>query len=314
MKRICKRTHQRSCRAENSDPQSCGFAICNLGELCGGLEGGDDAFDIGSPEAMNATPVLPGLRIGSVELDLMEVSVARFRQFWRSEDRVPSEPIEYPNGAVIEWEGEVREPVKLVTVEDPFNWTPLVTESSPDGSSREHHPINGVDWWTALAFCVWDGGRLPTEAEWEWFARYYVDEGSPAPRGRRYTWGNEPVTCSHVRHGGCPPRPSAPPMGTVSNAEDVHLPRNQAGNVAEWTADAFQPYDAACWNDPGQDPLCVTSDPHGLRTVRGASYADPAEYVLSASRRGIAPETQSPEIGFRCVRDLPWHEHWDASW
>ncbi|MBU1898725.1 SUMF1/EgtB/PvdO family nonheme iron enzyme, partial [Myxococcota bacterium] len=58
-------------------------------------------------------------------------------------------------------------------------------------SGREDHPINCVDWDQAKAFASWAGGRLPSEAEWEYAAR---SQG----QGREYPWGDAQATCDYA--------------------------------------------------------------------------------------------------------------------
>jgi hypothetical protein len=48
---------------------------------------------------------------------------------------------------------------------------------------NENLPMNCVPWYKAFAFCVWDGGRLPTEAEWNYAATGGNEQ-------RKYPWGS----------------------------------------------------------------------------------------------------------------------------
>lgn len=181
-------------------------------------------------------------------------------------------------------------------------------------ADREAHPVNCVSWHLADAFCRWRGGRLPTEAEWEFAARG-VD-------GRVFPWGNhEPDQvlvngCSaecrdaldaHGLHGwralteGRDGWESTAPVTTFERGASPSGLLHMAGNVWEWTADWYGPYSAA-------DSIAVS--PVGpragrFRVVRGGGWVDgdPAEF--RASRRGqFDPDSRSFGVGFRCVWDL----------
>jgi hypothetical protein len=82
--------------------------------------------------------------------------------------------------------GRCSKPKKTARDDERNNW----------GSARsDTHPINGVDWAQAKAFCAWIGGRLPTAAEWEYAAR-------SAGKDQRYPWGDQRADCTRaVMHG-----------------------------------------------------------------------------------------------------------------
>jgi sulfatase modifying factor 1 len=68
------------------------------------------------------------------------------------------------------------------------SWTP-----TPGGNERQ--PIVCVNWYDAYAFCIWDGGFLPSYAEWN----FAMEGGSEK---RLYPWGNTPPDLNHAQY--CP--------------------------------------------------------------------------------------------------------------
>ena len=181
-----------------------------------------------------------------------------------------------------------------LTTEPGCNWR------RPD---HQQHPLNCVDYAQAAGFCRWLGGRLPSEAEWEYAAS--------AGRGRRYPWGNEPPSDDgfranydgydqgdgfdrqvYRRDGWEETAPACSfPLG-VSAAGICDL----AGNVWEWVADAYARYgtSGASEGAPGGEPP--------LRVVRGGSWMNPARGLRTTNRSVYVPSYRHPKVGFRCAR------------
>lgn len=273
-------------------------AVCLRGACVGPvtIEGGTFAMGGGAP-AYNASPVQTMITVSRFALDATEVTVGRFRRFWNAGHPVPPQPVRYPVGSIA-WEGAIAEP----GAHSLTNWTATA-------SRFELHPLEGVDWWTALAFCDWDGGRLPTEAEWEWAARGRPVSGTTAPR--RYPWGDaEPMTnCDRAHWNDCPGDD-----GIVSRRVGSFPPTgglyDMAGSVFEWTADrevAFDANPSPCWNDlPRQNPLCYAGVTTASRIMRGGSRDQTeARQLLGASRNDLPAVDPSQDVGFRCARVAP---------
>lgn len=164
-------------------------------------------------------------------------------------------------------------------------------------------PVAGVSWFQARDFCLWWGGRLPSEAEWEAAAR--------GPSGNRFPWGNEfewtrgnfadgePFAFGRTdRHDEVAPAGSFPRGATETGLMDM------AGNVAEWVGDWFDP--VYYGRSPSQNPK---GPPAGQqKVIKGGSYrtlsADnqPSPY-RAAARASLPPEMARPDVGFRCVFD-----------
>ncbi len=248
-----------------------------------------------SSVAYNASPVQPSISVGGFVVDANEVTVARFRRFWNVGAPGPTRPIVYPS-ASLSWTGPVTEPATATVADSTHcNWTASV-------GSREAHPINCIDWATAQAFCVWDGGRLPTEAEWEFTARGRAVASLGVPR--LYPWGDtDPTTtCDRAQWNLCTGDDGAGTrrVGSFASSGGIF---DLAGNVWEWTADRYADYtDTGCWGAVSRsDPLCVggATDP---RTFRGGAWDGDLLNERSAGRNSFPPATRHRAIGFRCVR------------
>jgi formylglycine-generating enzyme required for sulfatase activity len=145
-------------------------------------------------------------------------------------------------------------------------------------------PVVGIDWEEAMAFCRWVGGRLPTEAEWEYACR--------AGTTTEYAFGHE-LTHEMANFGrkvgatSAVDRYPANPWGL----HDMH------GNVWEWCADW---YDEAYYaRSPVQDP---TGPEEGDgRVLRGGGWVLLAVFCRSACRIAGRPGFRDRHFGFRVV-------------
>jgi formylglycine-generating enzyme required for sulfatase activity len=169
------------------------------------------------------------------------------------------------------------------------------TEAMPgynDGWRKKNHPMVKVTWEDAAGFCRWSGGRLPSEAEWEYAARGGVE-------GFKYPWGNDRShdQANYWRTGGQDQWTYTAPVGSFPpNAFGLY---DMAGNVYEWVADWYsEDYYA---RSPRTDPA---GPPRGqLRVTRGGSgFINPAVMRISTRLRS-APDTRNVAVGIRCAAD-----------
>ncbi len=153
------------------------------------------------------------------------------------------------------------------------------------------HPIVGVSWDQANAYCTWAGGRLPTEAEWEKSAR--------GTTGNVYPWGNDGAACDFLNFATCINHTTS-----VTDYPDGRSPYglyDMAGNVFEWVSDW---YGATYYNDgPTANPTGPDSGTD--RVIRGSSFETDTDQADSAIRHFMNPSNTRRDVGFRCVVPQP---------
>ena len=158
--------------------------------------------------------------------------------------------------------------------------------------AADDQPVVGVDWEQARTFSQWVGGRLPTEAEWEYAAR-------GGGRDQRFPWGDKEATCENLVFDDC--GGTTAPVCSRPAGDTRHGLCDMAGNVWEWLQDRYHgtyegaPADGSAWET---GPLNEKWD----RVLRGGSWTQMPNEISPTIRGYRHHRQQSLEIGFRPVR------------
>jgi len=202
-------------------------------------------------------------------------------------DEGPAHPVELESFWI--YQTEVTNAQYRLCVEDEVCPMPALLEFFNDPLFADH-PVVYVDWFSAVAYCGYAGGRLPSEAEWEKAAR--------GPDDRPFPWGEAPV-CGKANLKGCTQGLTAP-VGSFSEGASPYGVLDMAGNVSEWVADWYSP---VYYQD--STPVNPTGPSEGeMRVARGGSWKNPFVGVRSTNRIANYPEVYSTGVGFRCAIDV----------
>ncbi|MCX5747517.1 MAG: formylglycine-generating enzyme family protein, partial [Proteobacteria bacterium] len=165
---------------------------------------------------------------------------------------------------------------------------------------------NCLNWYEALAFCAWDGGFLPTEAEWNYAASGGTDQ-------RAYPWSNPAALlgiddtrasyyvdttkqCFGDGVNGCGITDLIV-VGTKPAGDGRWGQSDLGGNVWEWVLDWYaSPY------PQNPCPDCANLTPATYRVLRGGGFSDGASFLRAGYRNDFDATLRDYNIGLRCAR------------
>jgi formylglycine-generating enzyme required for sulfatase activity len=147
------------------------------------------------------------------------------------------------------------------------------------------YPVVCVTWSQAQQYCAFKGGRLPTEAEWEYAA--------VAGTKNVFAWGNQKPDRSR-----CAQSSNSKPDLCKSHPANAWGLYDMTGNVWEWTGDYYTKdyYSVSEPKNPRGSPV------GRFRVIRGGGWYSTVEKLRVRNRQWFAPEVGEVSVGFRCVK------------
>jgi iron(II)-dependent oxidoreductase len=208
--------------------------------------------------------------LDAYQIDQYEVSLGEFLQFLQRSDRNVSQEL---RGLI---------------------WHLISIHFIPD-QALAPWPALYLTWEEAHAFCLSQGKRLPSEAEWEKAAR--------GTTGKTFPWGKQDPSQEIAVFGAY----HVHEIPLVANVDSYPEGKSEwgihhlSGNIAEWTND---------WLGPDYYPIMPERNPPGpksgrYKVVRGGSWKSLPVMLRAATRGGAFPEERSANIGFRCTKTSP---------
>ncbi|MBK8251104.1 MAG: SUMF1/EgtB/PvdO family nonheme iron enzyme [Polyangiaceae bacterium] len=222
-------------------------------------------------------------------LDKFEATVGRFRAWVAAGQPVPKPGQvlhDDGEGHQLKWpqNGKVQDAAHLEGWKRYDTWT----------GGDDHRPKNNITWYTAAAFCAWDGGRLPTDIEWTRASRGGEED-------RPYPWGTEAPSPEHAVYNCLGDGDKACalvdilPVGSKSKGVGRWGHFDLAGSMFEWTT------------SPGK---MAGADPTEKARGGGFCYIGGVDRRASTELRPAvfredSPDTVSHMTGVRCAFDAP---------
>jgi formylglycine-generating enzyme len=318
-----------SCAAGGAGLSTCGSGA---GDCCASFEvTGGTFYRTYTNDGTGPTDELYPATVSSFYLDEYDVTVGRFRQFQQAvlppdggagwspapgsgkhthlngglglvED-IPDGGFTYEPGWLASDDSQIAPTTANLQCGNIFypTWT-----DTP--GSHENLPITCMDWYEAYAFCIWDGGFLPSQAEWEYAAAGGAEQ-------REYPWGStDPGTANQYAiygcdypsadAGGCASVRNIAPVGTASRGAGLWGQLDVTGNVEQWSMDWSPTSGTSGFIVPCTD--CYNATPSTWRLALASAFNAVGLLSLTPTWGAAAADMQAPTsrsgaIGFRCA-------------
>jgi sulfatase modifying factor 1 len=291
-------------------------SCCAITKVPGGMY--DRGNDAQAPEPDPAPATVSDFR-----LDRFEITVGRFRKFVaaypgsKPKTGAGAHPLIATSGWNAAWDMKLPADQAALRAElvncDPQTSPQCFPTWTDKPEMNENLPMNTITWYEAFAFCAWDGGRLPTEAEW-----IYATAGGSEQR--TYPWGSTAPDGVHSAYG-CTEDGSGSqdcastdilPVGSKPAGDGRFGQADLAGSLFEWNLDWYKsPYLTPCVNCACISCECTgCSSPGSVQVLRGGSWASTALLLSSSNikdkfdsnRLAGSPALRLDYVGARCVR------------
>jgi ergothioneine biosynthesis protein EgtB len=184
------------------------------------------------------------------------------------------------------WSADGWKWLQSAKVDQPLYWS--------ENPAFNNHPVCGVSWYEAEAFCNFTGKRLPSEAEWEKAASWDATNQTY----RIYPWGEEQPNGSLCNHGNN--IASTSPVDAFPKGASAAGCWDMLGNVWEWTASTFEAYPGfESYPYRGYSQVYFDGE---HRVLKGGSWATFPQALRSSFRNWYYPGVRQIISGFRCAK------------